>query len=288
MIYGSASTGYRLPSFNTRIFQAGQIEQQFPTALISYEIGFKADFFDRRLRLNGDVFYMDYSMRNGSFSGREPRFDPSAVDLVIKPGTETLIPDGPIGTQWEGQFTNCRPYDAAIDGPANGKTTGIECIGRSWNYPVKGGDPIKGFELEATIEPIDNLVGNFSVGYTDRGGTLGRPLGFPDWTMSGGLQYAIDVPTLSGRITPRLDWFWFGKIAYSSNYPQFDDPPRSTLNGRISYDRDDGYSVAVGVTNLTNKKYFIQRTIFSRLGLSVDLGQPAEPRSWYHSFSKRF
>jgi iron complex outermembrane receptor protein len=289
MVYGSASTGYRLPGFNTRIFQAGQIEQQYPTALISYEVGFKADLFDRRLRLNGDVFLMDYSMRNGSFSGREPRYDPSSTALVIKPGQETLIPDGPIGTAWEGQFTNCRPYDAATDGAPNGSTVGIECIGRSWNYPIKGGDPIKGFELEATLEPIDSLVANFSVGYTDRGSTTGRPLSFPDWTLNGGVQYKIDVPQLAGTLTPRFDWFWVGKIAYNTNYTEFDTPPRSTFNARLTYDNDkDGYEVAAGVTNLFDKKYFVQRTIFTRLGLSVDLAQPGEPRSWYVSFSKRF
>ncbi len=97
MVYASASSGYRLLGFNTRIFR-GPTEQQYLTALISYEIGFKADFFDRRLRLNGNVFYMDYSMRNAAFSGREPRYDPSAIDLVIKPGNQTLVPDGPIDT----------------------------------------------------------------------------------------------------------------------------------------------------------------------------------------------
>ena len=289
MIYGSASTGYRLPGFNTRIFQAGQIEQQFPTALISYEVGFKADFFDRRVRLNGDAFWMAYSMRNGSFGGREPRYDPSSTALVIKPGLETLIPDGPIGTAWEGQFTNCRPYNAATDGAPNGSTVGIECIGRSWNYPIKGGDPIKGFELEATVEPIDRLVGNLSVVYTDRGSTTGRPLNFPEWTMSGGVQYKFDVPAIAGTLTPRLDWFWTGKIAYNSNYPEFDTPARSLFNGRLTYENDkDEFEIAAGVTNLLNKKYFIQRTIFTRLALSVDLAQPGEPRSWYVSFSKRF
>ena len=289
MIYGSASTGYRLPGFNTRIFQAGQIEQQFPTSLISYEVGFKADLFDRRLRLNGDAFWMDYSMRNGSFSGREPRYDPSSTALVIKPGQETLIPDGPIGTAWEGQFTNCRPYNAATDGAPNGSTVGIECIGRSWNYPIKGGDPIKGFELEATVEPIDFLVANFSVGYTDRGSTAGRPLTFPDWTLNGGIQYKADIPAISGTLTPRLDWFWTGRIAYSTNYPEFDTPARSVFNARLTYQNEkDNFEIATGVTNLFGKKYFIQRTIFTRLGLSVDLAQPGEPRSWYLSFSKRF
>ncbi|MGX7893938.1 TonB-dependent receptor [Tsuneonella sp. HG222] len=289
MVYASASTGYRLPGFNTRIFQAGQIEQQFPTALISYEVGFKADFFDRRIRLNGNAFWMDYSMRNGSFSGREPRYDPSSTALVIKAGQETIIPDGPIGTEWEGKFTNCRAYNAATDGAPNGTTVGIECIGRSWNYPVKGGDPIKGFELEATVEPIDFLVANFSMGYTDRGSTTGRPLTFPDWTLNGGVQYRFDVPQISGTLTPRLDWFWTGKIAYSTNYPEFDTPARSTFNARLTYDNEkDDFEIAAGVTNLLDKEYFIQRTIFTRSALSVDLGQPGEPRSWYLSFSKRF
>src|SRR5690606_16379193 len=134
---------------------------------------------------------------NGSFSGAEPRYDPSAVNLVIKPGDEQLVPDGPVGTQWEGQFTNCVPWDRSVLGPGNGATTGIECIGRSWNYPVAGGDPIKGFELESVLEPIDGLVINHSLGYTDRGTATGRPTNFPDWTMSGGIQYTADVPALS-------------------------------------------------------------------------------------------
>jgi iron complex outermembrane receptor protein len=287
MVYASAATGYRLPGFNTRIFQAGQTEQQFPTALISYEVGFKADIFDRRLRLNGNVFYMDYSMRNASFSGAEPRYDPSAVDLVIKPGLETLIVDGPNGTAWENSFSNCRPYNPATDGPPNGTTVGIECIQRTWNYPVSGGDPIKGFELEVVAEPINDLVANFSMGYTDRGSTTGRPTGFPDWTLNGGIQYAIELPSLEVRVTPRLDWFWRGRIAYDVDYTEFDSRPYSLFNARISVDHLDGYSLAFGVTNLTNKEYFVQRTIFTRLA-GMDIGQPGEPRSWYLSLSKRF
>ena len=57
----------------------------------------------------------------------------------------------------------------------------------------------------------------------------------------------------------------------------------------MSYQNEkDGYDIALGVTNLFNKEYFIQRTIFTRGALSVDLAQPGEPRSWYLSFSKRF
>ncbi len=289
MIYASAATGYRLPGFNTRIFQAGQIEQQYPTALVNYEIGFKVDLFDRRLRLNGAAFRMNYSMRNGAFSGNEPKYDPSSTALTILPGTQTLIPDGPDGTAWESAFTNCRNYEAS-DGAPNGTTVGIQCISRSWNYPVSDGDPVQGVELEATAQPIDDLVINYSLGFTDRGSTTGRPIGFPDWTMSGGIQYKIGVPALAGTITPRLDWFWISKVAWSTDYTHFDDPPRSTFNARLTYrNLDDQYEVALGVTNLFDKQYFQQKTIFIQgLGAGANMGQPAAPREWYLSVSKHF
>ena len=290
MVYVSASTGYRLPGFNTRIFQAGQIQQQYPTALISYEAGFKLDLFDKRLRLNGDVFLMDYSQRNGTFSGNEPRYDPNATSLVIVPGNQTLIPDGPAGTDYADAFSNCRTYNAATDGAPNGTTVGITCISRSWNYPIAGCDPIKGVELEATAEPIDNLVFNGSFGYTDRGSADGRPVGFPDYTVSGGVQYRFDVPALHGSFTPRFDVFWISKVAWSANYPELDDPARAVANARLTYDNhDQNWELAVGVTNLFNKQYFLQKTIFIQgLGASANIGQPAEPRSWYLTVSKKF
>ena len=296
MVYASAATGYRLPAFATRVFQAGQIQQQNPTALINYELGFKVDLFDRRLRLNGAVFRMEYSFRNGVYSGNEPRYDPSNATLTVLPGTTpsntmTLVPDGPDGTEWETAFTNCRPYNAATDGPVNiANGVGIQCINRDWNYLVKGGDPIQGIELEASAEPIDNLLINYSVGYTDRGSTTGRPIGFPDWTMSGGIQYAVDVPEISGSITPRLDWFYISEVAWSNDYTHLDDPARSTFNARLTYDNDDlDLQVALGVTNLFDEEYYRQKTVFIQgLGAGANVGQPAPPREWYLSVSKRF
>jgi outer membrane receptor protein involved in Fe transport len=79
-------------------------------------------------------------------------------------------------------------------------------------------------------------------------------------------------------------------VAWSTNYPELDDPARSTFNARLTYyNRGLDYEVAVGVTNLTNQKYFLQKTIFIQgLGAGANIGQPSEPRSWYLSVSKRF
>jgi iron complex outermembrane receptor protein len=81
MTYGQVSTGFRSGGVNPRPFFApgtllpvknGQIDptgtltdvnqlSSFePETLRSYEIGFKTDLLDRRLRLNGAVFYNDY------------------------------------------------------------------------------------------------------------------------------------------------------------------------------------------------------------------------------------
>jgi len=293
MVYGSVSTGYRLPGFATRVFQVGQIQQQFPTEVLNYEVGFKVDLFDRRLRLNGAAFWLEYSQRNGVFGGQEPRLASDGVSIL--PGTTlantmTLIPDGPDDTQYASDFSNCRPYNAATDGPPNGSTVGIQCITRQWNYPVVGGDPVRGLELEVTAEPIDRLVINGSAGYTDRGSTTGRPIGFPDWTASGGIQYMVEVPAIDGSITPRLDWFYNSAIAYSTDYTHIDDPARSTFNARITYKNDDlQMDVALGVTNLTDKEYYRQKTVFIQgLGAPANIGQPAPPREWYLSVAKRF
>jgi iron complex outermembrane receptor protein len=296
MVYGSVATGYRLPAFATRVFQAGQIQQQFPTSLINYELGFKVDLFDGRLRLNGAAFWMAYQSRNGTFSGNEPRYDPSNPVLTVLPGTTvsntmTLVPDGPDDTEWETAFTNCRPYNAATDGSINiAAGVGIQCINRDWNYEVKGGDPIRGLELEVFAEPIDRLAINGAVGYTDRGSTTGRPIGFPDWTASAGVQYLIDLPVLDGSITPRLDWFWNSTIAYSNDYTHLDQGPRSTFNGRLTYKNDEmRMDVALGVTNLLDEHYYRNKTVFIQgLGAGANIGQPAPPREWYLSVSKRF
>jgi iron complex outermembrane receptor protein len=155
---------------------------------------------------------------------------------------------------------------------------------------VGSGSKIKGFEAEATITPIDNLVANFSLGYTDRGSATGRPVGFPDWTVSGGVQYTIEADALGGSITPRIDGFWISTVAWSTNFPELDDPARAYFNGRITYrNTDHDIEVALGATNVLGKKYFQQKTIFSQgFGAGQNIGQPAAPREWYLSVAKRF
>jgi iron complex outermembrane receptor protein len=60
MMYAQVATGYRSGGINPRPFSIPQIKSFNPETLTAYELGFKVDAFDRKLRLNTSVFYNDY------------------------------------------------------------------------------------------------------------------------------------------------------------------------------------------------------------------------------------
>ena len=92
-----------------------------------------------------------------------------------------------------------------------------------------------------------------------------RLLGVPDWNGSGGIQYEIEAPMLGGSITPRIDWFYTGSIAFSANNVAYNQSPYSTFNGRLSYtNKEYDATLSLNVTNMFNKFYY------SRIGASLD------------------
>ena len=65
MFYGQVATGYRAGGVNPRPFFGpsspnNQIKSFSPEKLTSFEVGFKSDLLDRRVRLNVSAFYNDY------------------------------------------------------------------------------------------------------------------------------------------------------------------------------------------------------------------------------------
>ncbi len=64
MIYASYSTGFRSGSFNNGLVYADQKNENGayakPEFIDAFEAGFKSEFLDSRLRLNGAFFYYDY------------------------------------------------------------------------------------------------------------------------------------------------------------------------------------------------------------------------------------
>jgi iron complex outermembrane receptor protein len=61
LTYAQVSTGFRGGGTNPRPFVPEQAVPFFPETLTAYEIGFKSDLFDRKLRLNVAAFINDYA-----------------------------------------------------------------------------------------------------------------------------------------------------------------------------------------------------------------------------------
>lgn len=288
MVYGSVSTGARLPGYNTRPQQPTQVVSYEGDETIAYELGFKVDLLDRRLRINGTAFYTDYKTRIVTVSGQE------ANVLSGRPivGNQTVIPFAAGGPD----ATTCRPYNAGTDGAVNlAGGVGITCIPRTYfvNTPGK----VKGFEIEIDARPFDGFVINGSVGYAKFTSpdleiatrANDRLAGLPEVNANLGAQYTVDAPMISGTVTPRLDWVYTGSIFPSPNRNTFNQPGYSTFNTRLTYYNEDlDFTLAAGATNLFNKRFYQNFFIYQDVGFPNVNGQPGAPRQWFVEIGKKF
>jgi len=281
LFYASAATGYSLPGYNPRPLQKTQVAQFDGNEDIAYEIGAKLDLFDRHVRLNAAAFYTDFNNRPSTIGGAEALLGPDDQPVA---GNQQLIPlpGGPDGS------TQCSTQTL----PDN---SGIVCIGRTYyrNLPAS----IRGFELEYTINPIEKLLINGSVGWSRftapdiRDRTVNRRQNNPFWTANAGIQYQIDADTIGGAITPRLDWTYESSQIVSGTSTKYNDlmPGKSLFNGRVTYDNyDHNFTIAIGVVNIFNKFYYRNVFDYQGLGYPQTDAQPAPPREWYLTIGKRF
>ena len=287
LFYASAATGYTLPGYNSRPQQKSQIYQSDPASDIAYEIGAKLDLFDRRVRWNVAAFYTDFSNRPATISGGAEALVNSSGNPV--PGTQKLEPlvGGPPGS------TQCSTT------PAPTGTVGIVCTGRSWfiNQPAK----IKGLESELTVEPIEGLTINSSVGWSEFTApdiatrAVNKRQQNPFWTVSGGVQYKIESASIGGSITPRLDMTWESRQTSGSATTVTYNAllrAKALFNARLTYvNTEHEFQVAAGIVNLLDKRYWVNIFDYSNGGLGTlpqTNGQPGMPRTWSLTVSKQF
>jgi iron complex outermembrane receptor protein len=265
LAYASIATGYKGGGVNPRPFfgpatgecppftfnpdgtvipapPCNQIKPFNPETLITYELGFKSDFLDRRVRVNGAVFYNDYA------------------DIIFQ---LSACPSSPC----------LRPTNV-------------------------GEAKVKGFELETTIYPIDNLTIDGSVSYIDINydDASVAPAGLqgnetfpytPDWTYSFGIQYDADVGP--GTAMFRFDGSYRSEIfTDTTNSPWSRIEGRFLGNARIGYKtNDEDWEVALEVQNVFDKYYFHSVSDVSR-SLGLVTAVPALPRTWAISVKRNF
>ncbi len=288
LAYGQVSTGYRAGGVNPRPFFASQATSFQPETITAYEVGFKSDLFDRKLRLNVSAFYNDYKN-------------------IILTSTRCLdlLTAGPGGSS---QATPClRPSNV---GSAKVKGFEVETFIR----------PVPGVTLDGSISYLDfkyKSVDTASTGVTLKDVTPYTP----EWKAAFGIQYvASDV--LKGDLTFRFDGAYQSKIYSQPNnidaltvsnavLPSAANPaspfsnaggggPLATVtitnridgyflgNARLAWRSDDrDWGVTLDVQNIFNKYYFTT-LLQESFSTGTASGAPGRPRTWAVTIKRSF
>src|SRR5690606_33130829 len=215
MVYVTASKGYKAGGVNL----TPETEDFGPETNFVYEAGFKTQFLDNQLRVNGAVFYSDYK-------------DIQLSSLVGGlPGTQNALSGKAKGAEREvtGQFGNLG-FNLGL-GHLAAKFANSDCISDT-NAP--GTDVGCPTNLRFVPE--------------------GRRLPFsPKLTANAGIQYTIPVGTVD--ITPRLQWSHISD-QWATPFPSFSTlvPSRDLLDARVTADFGR-YQVEAFVNNLTDEVY---------------------------------
>ncbi|HTU65550.1 MAG TPA: TonB-dependent receptor [Steroidobacteraceae bacterium] len=290
MAYASASTSYRPQAFNPRPFQVTQFVPVDGEEATSYELGFKSDFADNRVRVNLAAFYVDYNQRILPVGGTEC--------LANSQGVYTgLVPAGTPGALTDSLGQTCTA------------TTSRTYYN---NIPAT----IQGAELEVQFAPVEGMTISAQYGYTDFQGdefdnpgllgnpnvtqiTSDNPIYVPRDNYSMSFAYKFKIGEGSS-LTPRLDYYGQSQICTgirtNISVTQIDTTEDQAcsrayelLNARLEWSSpEDTWKFAVGATNLTDEEYYLNKFDLSAFGQPTVEGQPGAPREWYVQFTRNF
>ncbi|MEZ5570897.1 MAG: TonB-dependent receptor [Halioglobus sp.] len=224
MGYSSIAQGFRSGIYNGRPTSTEQISVADPETLTSYEIGLKTQLWDRRLQINGSVFYDDYKDQQFLVNRPSASQAQDALALVVANAADSTIS----GVELE--FT-VLPID-------NLTLTG----GASW--------------LDTKYDKFDSF--NPSTGeledLSDR-----KFQNVPDWTASFAAIYNWD---LSGGSTVRLrgDAYYKGEVYYANDFAcscfdRLHTDGFTTYNAGVTYITADGkWELGVFGRNLSDER----------------------------------
>lgn len=265
MAYAQYSTGYKGGGVNPRPFFVQQALSFDPETLTAYELGFKSDLFDRRLRVNVAAYLSQYQ----------------GIQLSL--GNCTAITGAGFGAPC------ALPVNA---GDADIKGIELEATFR----------PVDGLTIDGAVSYLDfeyKRFGSFTSGTTTvavggptnlAGPQFGDYAPFtPEWKWSFGIQYDIDLGN-AGTLTPRFDAAYQGDIyTASANRSSNLIDAYTIANARLSWtNADEDLTVSVAITNLFDEYYLL--TVFDQTvgGQGYATGQPGRPQEWAVSLTKRF
>lgn len=249
-VYGQWSTGFKGGGINPRPFNAEQVKPFFPETLESYEVGFKSDLLDRRVRLNLAAFYSKYK------------------DIQLGLNNCTGVLGIVVGV----------PCALPFNG-GNARVKGVEL-----ETTLR---PIEGMLIDGAVSYLDfdytSLVPNTGIDLSFVSPNT------PKWKWSLGAQYRFELGS-AGSITPRIDASYQSDIFTNAVNRASNLIEGFTIaNARLTWaNADDDLEVSAEVTNLFDKYYLLTLFDLTTAGAGWATAQPGRPREWALSVTKRF
>ena len=248
LLYASYSTGFTAGGINGRPFDTHlDIFPYLPEDVKAYEVGAKSEFFDHRLRLNGALYFSDYTDIQVGMSCFLQFSNPSCAHPL------TVFFTG------NGGDAHIKGFELEMDA-----------------YPVHGWqiNASAGYTNFKYVRIDPQAAGSITMDSPDGG--------VPQWTFNVGTQYDIDMGGM-GSLTPRIDVTYVSTIhfnVYNTVTELGKQPGYALANARLTW-RPMGtrWSVSGAVTNLTDKTYFTGK-FDSRTGFGYATGTVAEPREF--------
>lgn len=250
MTYALFSTGFRGGGFGPRPSNALQVAAFQPEDLDNYEIGMKSEWLDGRVRLNGAVFYSEYTNQ--------------------QQGTQDCAPCTPVRVPW---FRTVNTGSSTLKGAEVEFQTQL----------------IDGLQLEGSIGYIDYFRDDPGLSglcqYLPNGDPC-YPNRTPKWNYALGLQYALALGSTGGTLTPRVDWTRQSRIYFNDAIGT--QAGYSLINARLTWlSVDEIWSVALSGTNLTDEVYFNGKLSLTGV-LGREQGNVAAPREWALTVKRMF
>jgi iron complex outermembrane recepter protein len=248
MTYVKYATGFKGGGFSPRPATALQTEPFKPEKLKTLEVGAKSELLERRVRLNGAVFFSRY-LDQQTFA---QQLDSS-------------------GANWFRQMN-----------AGKARIWGLE--GELMAEPVQG-LRIDGAFGYVNYNLYDNEGNVLLIEGDGCGGRRCYSPRTPKFTGAVGLQYSFG--STMGSVTPRIDASYQSTTYFTTNNQGVQDG-YTLLNGRITWmSTSNNWEVALFGNNLSDEGYFNGKLslvgFFGR-----EQGNPGMPRTWGLSFKRNF
>jgi iron complex outermembrane receptor protein len=249
LLYASAGRGFKSGGFNGRANTPGETGAYDPEYVWTYEIGSKNTLADGTVRLNGAVFYSDYT----DFQARV---------------SEVVNPDAPVPNF---SFPVLNAGKLGIYGAE------LEAF---WV-------PVTGLTLQAQIGYLNAYYGEFTDtvrGPTgkpvvrDRSGD--EPPFAPNWTSRLAASYEFGLGDL-GSLTLAADWQYRGEAWLSvDNRDVLTQDAFSVFNALATWQsQSQTWRASAGIKNLTDEVYKTDAQEFSSVG-NIQTAYYGDPRTW--------